>query len=134
MTPNVHTLKLDSVFLYETDSISIEQTELFRIVSNTNIVTDVTITKESTLDKIQVLVILFSRLEYLTINLYKEDLESIARFLLSKDNNNTRHLSALCISKQLSSLLEKLRILIESEKLLDDHTLKTISGKVYLWW
>jgi len=133
-TPNVHTLKLDSVLFYGTDSVSIQQNDIFQIVSNTNLVTNLTIDKECTLEKIQLLVVLFPRLEYLTINLYKEDLESIARFLLSKFNDNTRHLSSLCVSKQRRDLMEKLRILLESENLLQDYTLKVINRKLYLWW
>jgi hypothetical protein len=133
-TPNIRTLKLDSILLYGTDSGSIEHSDIFKIVSNTNIVANLTIDKESTLEKIQLLVALFPRLEYLTINLYKEDLESIARFLLSKFNDNTRHLSTLCVSKQRSILMERLRNLLESEDLLDDYTIKLINRKLYLWW
>jgi len=133
-TPNIRTLKLDSILLYGTDSGSIEHCNIFQIVSNTNIVTNLTIDKESSLEKIQLLVALFPRLEYLTINLYKEDLESIARFLLSKFNDNTRHLSTLCVSKQRSILIGILKNLLESEDLLDDYTIKLINRKLYLWW
>ncbi|CAF0863837.1 unnamed protein product [Rotaria sordida] len=105
---------LNSILFYRADSISIQQ--------------------KSTLEKIQLLVALFSRLEYFTINLYQKDLETIAKFLLSKFNNNSRHLSSLCISKQRRDLIEKLRILIEIEKLPDDFTIKFINRKLYLWW
>ena len=81
-------------------SFSIQQNEIFEIVSNSNIVTNVSIEKECTLKEIQLIVTLFPRLECLTINLNEEDLESIARFLLSKANNNPpRYLSSLCISE-----------------------------------
>jgi hypothetical protein len=133
-TPNIRTLKLDSILLYGTDSGSIEHSDIFQIVSNTNIVTNLTIDKESSLEKIQLLVALFPRLEYLTINLYKKDLETIARFLLSKFNNNTRHLFSLCVSTQCGDLMRKLIILIESDKLLDDYAIKLINRKLYLWW
>ena len=94
------------------------------------------IEKECTLKEIQLIVTLFPRLECLTINLNEEDLESIARFLLSKANNNPppRYLSSLCISEQLTNLMEPLRIFIESEKLLDDFMIKALNGKLYLWW
>lgn len=133
-TPNIRTLLLDSVLLYGTNSISFEQDDIFQIVSNTNVITNLTIDKECTLDKIQLIVTLFPRLEYLTINLHKEDLESITRFLLSKFNDNTRHLSSLCISKQRKVLIEQMKILLESEKLLDDYILKLTNRKLYLWW
>jgi len=133
-TPNIHTLKLDSILLYRTDSVSIQQNDIFQLVSNTTTVTTLTIEKEVTFEKIQLLVTLFPRLESLTINLYKEALESIARFLLSKSNNNTRYLSSLCISKQRADLIKNLRLLLESEKLLHDYILKSIRRKLYLWW
>ena len=46
-TPNVHVLKLDSILLYRTDSVSIQQNELSKLVSNMNIMTKVTIGKKS---------------------------------------------------------------------------------------
>ncbi|CAF4947184.1 unnamed protein product, partial [Rotaria sp. Silwood1] len=133
-TPNVHVLKLDSILLYRTDSVSIQQNELSKLVSNMNTITKVTIIKEITLEKIQLLTTVFPRMEYLTINLYKEDLQPIARFLLSKSNNNTRYLSSLCISKQRNDLMIILKTLIKSKKLLHDYTLKVINRKLYLWW
>jgi hypothetical protein len=133
-TPNIHTLKLDSMLFYRTDSVSIQQNDIFQLVSNTNIVTTLTINNEVTLEKVQLLVTLFPQLEYLTINLYKEDLESIVRFLSSKSNNNTRYLSSLCISKQRLDLIKNLRLLLESEKLFNDYILKSIDRQLYLWW
>ncbi|CAF4985919.1 unnamed protein product, partial [Rotaria sp. Silwood1] len=47
-TPNVHVLKLDSILLYRTDSVSIQQNELSKLVSNMNTITKVTISKEIT--------------------------------------------------------------------------------------
>lgn len=132
--PHVDELKLDSVVLYRTNSLSIQKNELSKLVSNMNKITKVTISKEITLEKIQLLTTVFPRIEYLTINLFKEDLKPIARFLLSKPNNNTRYLSSLCISKQRSDLITILKILIKSEKLIRDYTLKAINRKLYLWW
>ncbi|CAF1584378.1 unnamed protein product [Rotaria sp. Silwood1] len=133
-TPNVHVLKLESILLYRTDSVSIQQNELSKLVSNMNTITKVTISKEITLEKIQLLTTVFPRMEYLTINLYKQDLQPIAQFLLSKSNNNTRYLSSLCISKQRNDLMTILKTLIKSKKLLRDYTLKVINRKLYLWW
>jgi hypothetical protein len=45
-TPNLHTLKLYSILLYPMDSLSMQQNEIFRTVSNTNIITNVTIEKK----------------------------------------------------------------------------------------
>ncbi|CAF1288481.1 unnamed protein product [Rotaria sordida] len=131
---NIHTLKLDSILLYRTNSILIQQNETFRIVFNMNFVTNVTISKEITLEKIQLLTTLFPRMKYLTINLFKEVLKPVVRFLLSKSNINTRYLSTLCISKQRYDLVIKLRSMIKLEKLLHDYIIKVINRKLYLWW
>ena len=133
-TPNIHTLELDSISIPGTDSLSIQQNEKFRLISNINTVTNMTIGKESALEQVQLLDALFPRLEHLTINLYKEDLESIVRFLLSASTNNTCHLSMLCILSQVTDSMESLRNLIESEQILQNFTLKTFRDKLCLWW
>jgi hypothetical protein len=125
LAANVHTVKLYSIKLYRTDCVSLRQNEIFRIVFNTNTITNVTII-------IQLLVALFPRLEYLTINLYNEALEPIARFSLSKHDNNARYLALLCIIQQRRELVGKLRALIESENFLHDFTIKVINRKLYL--
>jgi hypothetical protein len=133
-THNVHVLKLDSIVLNRTNAVSIQQNQLFQLVSNMNTITKVTINKESNLEKVQLLTAVFPRMEYLKINLFKQDLEPIVRFLLSKGNNNTRYLSSLCISKQRHDLMTTLKTLIKSKKLLHDYVLKVINRKLYLWW
>ena len=133
-TSNINTLKFNSMLLSQIDSISIQQNDVFKLVSKMNIVTNLTIEKEITLKQIQLLVVLFSRLEYLKIDLSEGTFKSIIQFLLSKSNDNTRYLSSLCISKQDKHFMEILTNLLESEKLLDDYTLKVINCKLYLWW
>ena len=132
--PNIHTLKLDAVLLYGADSTAIQQHNLFQLVSGNNIISNLTIVQDITVEQIQIITALFSRLEFLTISLCEDTLIPIVRFLLSKTNNNTRYLSTLCVAKHRRVLYENLKLLIESENLLDDYTLKLINGKVYLWW
>ncbi|CAF1591848.1 unnamed protein product, partial [Adineta steineri] len=55
---------------------------IFYSISETNMITKVTINKEITLEKIQLLTAIFRRMDNLTINLFKQDLEPIAHFLL----------------------------------------------------
>ncbi|CAF1483193.1 unnamed protein product [Adineta steineri] len=132
-TSNVHTLKLDSILLYRNTPNSIQQNPLTRLVSEINMITKVTINKEITLEKIQLLTAIFPRMENLTINLFGKDLEPIGHFLLSKPNNNTRYLSSLCITKQRHDLMITLKILLESKRHLRDYILKLIDRKLYLW-
>jgi len=128
-TSNVHTLTLDSIVLCRADSSSIQRNELFQLVSKTNSVRKVTISKEITLEKIQLVIAAFPRMEDLTINLFIQDLKPIAQYLLT----NTRYLSSLCISKQRNDLMTTLQSLIKSKKLLRNYVLKVFNGKLYLW-
>ncbi|CAF1483841.1 unnamed protein product [Adineta steineri] len=105
----------------------------FELVKKSVALTKVTISKKITLEKIQLLTAVFPRMDNLTINLFKQDLEPIAHFLWSKPNNNTRYLSSLCITKQRNDLMITLKNLIESKRLLRDYILKLINRNLYLW-
>ena len=133
-TPNIHTLIFQSMSFYANDVISTQQSEIFRLVSNTNTITDITLNYCCSLQKLQLLVALCPRLQYLTINISLNDLESMTRFLLERAKKNTSHLFLLCISRATNNWIEKLEALIESEVLLDDYMLKLINEKLYLWW
>ncbi|CAF3679157.1 unnamed protein product [Rotaria sordida] len=133
-TPRLHTLKLNSISLFRLDPASIQQNPIFSIVSITNTIKNVTINQNITLEKLELLINLVPRLEYLTINLNEQDLKYVTRFLLSNRDKNTRHLSLLCISKHHKHMVENMRLLIQKEKLLDDFTIKGINRRVYLWW
>jgi len=133
-TPNIRVLVFESMPFYKNDFMSIEQSEKFRLVSNTNNIIDVTFTDKCTLEKLKLILALCPRLQYLTINTLVRDLESITRFLLDKTNQNTRHLFSLCFSQAYNNWFEKLEALIKSETLLNDYILKLIDSKLYLWW
>ncbi|CAF0874288.1 unnamed protein product [Adineta steineri] len=122
------------LILHRNNANLIQQNSLTQVVFETNIITKITISKEITLEKIQLLTTIFRRMENLTINLFKQDLKPTAHFLLSKPNDNTLYLSSLCISKQINDLMIILKNLIQSKKLLRDYILKVINQKLYLWW
>ncbi|CAF1406959.1 unnamed protein product [Adineta ricciae] len=131
---NVHTLQLFSLALDETDSICNQQNGLVRLASQTNRVVKVIIEKTIRLEQLKLLTILFPRLENLLIDLYRQDLKTIAEYLWSKSNNHTRYLYLLCIAHERENLLNELNFLIKSEKLLSRYALKVIEKKLYVWW
>ncbi|CAF0992340.1 unnamed protein product [Adineta steineri] len=133
-TPNIHTLELDSIVLFRTDPILIQNHELTQLVSKINLITNVTIMKEITVEKIQLLTVAFPRIEHLTINLFKEDLRPIVKYLFSKLNNNTRYLSLLHISKQRHDWMILLKSIIKSKKLPRNYVFKVINRTLYIWW
>jgi hypothetical protein len=133
-TPHLHTLIFKSMPFYKNDYMSIEESETFRVVSNTNMITEVTFTDQCTLEKLQLLLTLCPRVQHLTINTLVRNLDSITRFLLNKTNPKTHRLCLLCFSRATSNWLEKLDALIKSETLIDDYTLKLIGSKLYICW
>jgi hypothetical protein len=133
LTPNMHTLIFASMSFYRNDYMSIEQSETFRFVSNTNMISDATFKESCTLEKLQLLVVLCPRLQRLTINTLERDLKPMTRFLLERTNQNTSHLFSLCFLRACNNWCEKLKTLINSETLLDDYMLKLLGAKLYLW-
>ena len=135
-TPNLRILGLKSMPCYKrkNDYASIEQSEDFQFVSNTNIITDVTCNGACTLEQIKLLVALFPRLNSLTIHRRVTYLESIIRFLLDRTNVNTRHLYSLCFSPVWHSRMDKVDRVLKCEALLTDYTSKLIDNHLHLWW
>ncbi|CAF1202233.1 unnamed protein product [Rotaria sordida] len=134
ITLNIQTLKLYSIRLYQSNPISIQQTEFFRLVYNGNKITSLTISHICSLDKYELLVTLCPRLQYMILNISINDLESIIKLLLMKTNANTRHLFSLCLLNATTKMYQILKIMIDSEKLLDNDSIKLAHQKLYLWW
>ncbi|CAF4515039.1 unnamed protein product [Rotaria sp. Silwood2] len=134
--PNLNTIKLKSMLCYKksNDYTSIKESNDFRQVSKTNTVTNVICTIGCTLDQIQLLVALCPRMKHLSIGGFMTDIESITRFLLNKTNQNTRYLCLLCFSGTPVNAVQRLDILMKSERLLYDYLLRKIDCILYLWW
>lgn len=116
------------------DYTSIKESKDFRQVPKTNTITNVICNTGCTLDQIQLLVALCPRIQYVFIGGFATYMELITRFLLDKTNQNTRHLCSLCFSSGPIDRFERLNTLMQSERLLDDYSLKQINNKLYLWW
>ncbi|CAF1204789.1 unnamed protein product [Adineta steineri] len=125
-TSYIRTLIFGSMPLYGVNYKSIQQNQTFQLVSNTNMITNVTFKQGCTLNKLQLFVALCPRIQYLTLGHDTEDLESIVRFLLKKRNENTSHLCSIRLVSTCPFFLTTLRTLIESETLLTDYILKKV--------
>ena len=132
--PRVNTLEFQSMPWFRDKYLSIEQTEKFRRISETNIITYITYDGDCTLDKLKLLVALCPRVQNLSIYLDQNTDASIIRFLLDRSNPNTSHLCLLYIRRHAMFWYEKLDHLLKSEQLLDDYTLKLADSELYLWW
>ncbi|CAF4156155.1 unnamed protein product [Adineta steineri] len=133
-TPHILTLIFESILLYRVNYNCIQQNETFQLVSNTNMITNVTLKQTCNLDKIQLLVALFPRIQHLTIDHDMKDLQSTVRFLLKKTNQNTSQLCSIRLLSTRESWLTRLRTFIESETLITDYKLKKINTDIHLWW
>jgi hypothetical protein len=131
---NIRELTLASLPLDEINSATIQENVTFQLVSMTNVVKNVILEEEYSLERIELLIALCPRLQHLTLNEINHSLLSIIRLLLSKNNANNRHLSSLCLLKVNNAVKEKVKMVIEKEKLLDDFSIKYINHKLYLWW
>jgi hypothetical protein len=133
-TPNLHTLKFDSIPLRETNSKLIKQSESFQHVSKTNKIQNLNLRGRCSMEKIQLIVNLFPQLESLKTGMNRKEIGQIIRYLFSKTNNKTRHLLFLCISETPKICLKELNTLIKLENLLVDYMIKFINCDLYLWW
>ncbi|CAF1276346.1 unnamed protein product [Adineta steineri] len=87
-TPHIHTLIFASMPLDGVNYNSIQENQSFQLVSSTNVI----FKEKCTLEKLQILVTLFSQIQHLTKKLHEKNLESYVRFLLEKTNRNTNRI------------------------------------------
>ncbi|CAF1338608.1 unnamed protein product [Rotaria sp. Silwood1] len=85
------------------------------------------------LSYIRLTIDLFPRLKYLKIEMNREDIEQIIRFLLSKNHKKIRSLCYLCVSNVSKLCLKQTKLLIKSEKLLKNYSIKYINYDLWFW-
>ncbi|CAF0884673.1 unnamed protein product [Rotaria sordida] len=132
--PNLNTLKLKLISVNENDLKLIQQTENFQYVSKTNQIKHLDLFQLCEFNQIELIINLFSQLEYLKTGINYKEIRQIKRYLLSKINNKTRHLFFLCVSGVPKICLKELNVLIKSENLLNDYCIRFINRDLYLWW
>ena len=133
-SPNVHTLIFESLPLYKNASLLLEQNESFRNLSERNNIKYVTFKDRCSLEKVKLLVSLCPRVQYLSIHTFARVVESVIRFLLDRNNVNTRHLSSLRFTRASKIWLVRVDQLLKSERLLDDYTLNSSDAHLHMWW
>ncbi|CAF4151024.1 unnamed protein product, partial [Rotaria sordida] len=132
-TPNVHTLNVSLLFC-NININSNKQNEKFQYVLKKNKIQSLVLNGECLFGAIQFIVYLFPRLEYLKTQIERKEIEQILRFLLSKTHNKTRNLFYLCISMVPKVCLKETKMVIKSENLFNDHSIKYINRDLHLWW
>lgn len=126
-TPNVHTIVFKRLSLVSTDYLPRQQSKKYHLVRNENRIKNLVISFDYSLQDIQLLVQLCSKLEDISIGVSEYYLEPTLQFLLKKVKTSSAHLSLICISGDLN---QKLSSLIKS----NNCSIKTIEKIAFIWW
>ncbi|UJR17949.1 hypothetical protein I4U23_004848 [Adineta vaga] len=134
--PNLRTLKLRSIIFEKIDKLSIEQNEIFQLISKTNLIQHVILNEQCTLQKLELLLKLVPRVQCLQLSIQLDDMEMILEFLLNKNNKNTRHLVLLGFLSLEECYFRYLNQLIRSKTFLYDFkiTYADYDNVLYMWW
>ncbi|CAF1379616.1 unnamed protein product [Rotaria sordida] len=133
-TPNVHTLSLNLYILDDFNINSNKQKEICQYVLKKNKIQNLILNLRCSLSEIQFIVSLFPRLKCLKARMERKEIGQIIRCLLSKAHNKTRNLCYLCVLKIPKVCLKETKVLIKSENLLNDYSIKYIYRDIHLWW
>jgi hypothetical protein len=133
-TPNLHTLKICLLSINKRTMQSFEESEIFRNVSTINKIKNFEIADRCTYEQIQMLVHLFPQMEHFQLAIKRKEIRCLLRYLLSSNNNHTRHLFFLSISSLPKVCLREVNMLIRIEGLLDQFFIKYVNRVLYLWW
>ncbi|CAF3727073.1 unnamed protein product [Adineta steineri] len=134
LTPTIVTAKIDRVVVDSKDFVAIRNRASFRLASSVNIIQNLTVEEINEVEEAKLLFILCPRLQHFTITGTKTACAApIVRSLLSKDNENTRHLISLCVPADNSRYLGKMEELSQAKKLLYDCLVKVNYRYVFLW-
>ncbi|CAF3461390.1 unnamed protein product [Rotaria sp. Silwood2] len=132
--PNIHTLIFLSMPKFKGKYHIIKQSEKFRLFSNINTITDMTIIGSLKFEENHLLINSCQHLQHLVINTTIDDLELDIRLLSSKYHCHTLHYCSLCILKATTYWAMKVQSLIQSDKLFNNYILKLVGSNLYLWW
>ncbi|CAF1150383.1 unnamed protein product [Adineta steineri] len=132
---NLHRLKFDYISIDEMNPRTIQEDAIFQLVSKTNVVKNLTLTYDGSLEIVELFFALCPRLQHLEVHYHFTDiLRSLMGLILSKTNNNNHHLSSLCFRDETGETEENMKMIIKNDKLLDDYIVECIDKKVYIWW
>ncbi|CAF0955420.1 unnamed protein product [Rotaria sordida] len=136
--PNLDSLTITSGLPEKTKILSKEQINMFRSVSSHNKITKVNLEQITELDQIHILMDLCFHMCDLQVkcrNIF--DGKWLVRYVLNKRNTNfIPYLCSIClwISEANNEMMNNLQIIIDTEKLIDNYTIKRICDKIYLRW
>ena len=130
LTPNLRSLKWNFQSIEYSKLKFIEQSEIYRSLSKTNQIENLQILHCCWFFEVHFFAHLFPRVKSLQIGLMRKGIVQTTRCILTEMD----HLVFLHITDILRTYLQRINLLIKSEKLLDDYLIKFIDQDIYLWW
>ncbi|CAF4876308.1 unnamed protein product [Rotaria socialis] len=134
LAPHVHTLTMNVNSIKYSNRSSFQQNEAFQFVSKTNNITNVTIKERCASANSQLYIDLCPRMQHLAIEGYYRHTVSNIQSILRETKTNIQQLCSICITNVRKSIITALKTMIESEKILDNYSMKLIDYDLYLWW
>ncbi|CAF0948589.1 unnamed protein product [Adineta steineri] len=132
---NLHRLKFDYVSIGEINPATIEEDPIFQLVSKKNVVKNLTLTYDGSLEIVELFFALCPRLQHFELHyVITPFLPPLIRFILSKTNNNNRHLSSWSILQETVETEEILKMVIKNDQLFDDYKVEYFDNEIHVWW
>ncbi|CAF3712850.1 unnamed protein product [Adineta steineri] len=129
VTPNLKTFQLFYYSFDESRLKLIEESKIYQSVINKNKIENFQIIHCCSLKEISFFMNLFPKLKSFETGLLKKEFIFIIQYLLL----NMAHLNFLCIKHLSEIYLDKINLLIESNNLLKDYSIKLIDDDLFLW-
>ncbi|CAF3610681.1 unnamed protein product [Rotaria sp. Silwood1] len=133
-TSNLHTLQFDTFGFHHNNLDIVRQNYAFEYASKRNKIKFLILRGRCSLHELEFIVNLFPQLKYLETGMNRIEIKQIIRFLLSKTHNKTQHLFYLCIVNTPKVCVKEINVMMKSENLLKNYSIKYINYNLYLWW
>jgi len=138
LLPNLDALTITSEYPETTKILSKEQNNMFHFVSTHNKITKLSLEQMTELDQVHILMDLCPHIHDFQVKCRNTvDAEWLIRYVLRKRNPNfIPYLCSLCIwfSTADDKMMNHLQRIIDTEKLVDNYTIKRICDRIYLRW
>jgi hypothetical protein len=135
--PKLQSLKIHSLSLLEPRDLLSEE-KMVRLVAKKNKIIKVCLDKMTEMKEIYYLMKLCPRMEYLQVDCINTiEVELVVQDILNKINKNSNEylrLLCICVPTADDKMVEKLKEIINSKKVLVDYTIKRLLDHIYLQW
>ncbi len=138
LLPELTTLKIHSLSLYEPRDLCEEEIDIFLSTEDTSKIVKVYLTEMNEIQEIYFLMSLCPYMQYLIVKCINDmDVELFVRQMLDKINfEHNRYLRLLCflVPAADDEIIRKLEKMINTEKLIVNYSIKRFLENIYLQW